>query len=104
MSRSDIDPIFADNCPLWTYVLAEAMRNQTLVKIPVKEDKNITTPQLGLVGGRIVAEVFLGLMFGDNNSMLSLNPHWKPPKFGADFALRDFVAYALGRKVPARPC
>jgi Animal haem peroxidase len=100
---TDIDPIFTDNCPLWTYILAEAMRGQILVKIPVKEDKNITTPQLGPVGGRIVAEVFLGLMFGDNNSMLSLNPHWKPPKFGPNFALRDFVAYALGRKLPARP-
>jgi hypothetical protein len=44
--------------------LAEAMRNQTLVKIPVEEETNITTPQLGPVGGRIVAEVFLGLIFG----------------------------------------
>ncbi len=98
---TDIDPVFADNCPLWTYILAEAMRNQPLIKIPVKENISITTPQLGPVGGRIVAEVLLGLMFGDNNSMLSLDPHWKPPKFGANFALKDFVAYALGRKVPA---
>src|SRR5207244_459530 len=31
--------IFADNCPLWTYVLAEAMRHKEQVRIPVKEDK-----------------------------------------------------------------
>ncbi len=43
-----------------------------------------------------MAEVFLGLMFGDNSSMLSLDPDWHPKK-GADFALRDFVNYALGR-------
>jgi hypothetical protein len=51
---------------------------------------------LGPVGGRIVAEVFLGLMFGDNNSLLNLNPDWQPQQ-GAHFALKDFVKYALGR-------
>jgi hypothetical protein len=90
--------IFADNCPLWTYVLAEAMHHQVSVEIPVKE-KNlfITTPQLGPVGGRIVAEVFLGLMFGDNYSMLQLDPLWQP-KAGKDFALKDIVRYALDHK------
>jgi hypothetical protein len=56
----------------------------------------ITTPQLGPVGGRIVAEVILGLMFGDGWSMLSRDPHWKPVS-GADFKLKDIVAYALGQ-------
>jgi hypothetical protein len=28
--------------------------------------------------------------------MLSLDPNWTPPKFGANFALKDFVKYALG--------
>ena len=91
-----VSKIFADNCPLWTYILAEAMHFKESVKVPVKENVTITTPRLGPVGGRIVAEVFLGLMFGDNSSMLSLDPDWHPKK-GADFALRDFVNYALGR-------
>ena len=87
--------IFADNCPLWTYVLAEAMHYKVSVKIPVKEkNMHITTPQLGPVGGRIVAEVFLGLMFGDTDSMLQLDPLWQP-KAGKDFALKDVVKYAL---------
>jgi hypothetical protein len=43
-----------------------------------------------------VAEVFLGMMFGDPHSMLSLNPDWCPPA-GPGFALKDFVNYALGR-------
>jgi hypothetical protein len=86
---------FKGNCPLWTYILAEAMANQESVKIPVSEDVSIQTPRLGPVGGRIVAEVFLGLMFGDPHSMLSLNPDWCP-RSGPDYKLRDLVNYALG--------
>jgi hypothetical protein len=59
----------------------------------------ISTPQLGPVGGRIVAEVFLGMIFGDNDSFLSADPNWTPTirGKGVDFALRDIVAYALGK-------
>lgn len=90
---------FKGKCPLWTYILAEAAQNQTTLKIPVTDSKKITTPQLGPVGGRIVAEVFLGMMFGDNDSFLSADPNWTPTirGKGADFALRDIVAYALGK-------
>jgi hypothetical protein len=87
---------FKGKCPLWTYILAEAFQNQEKVDIPVTEKKTITTPRLGPVGGRIVAEVFLGLMFGDNDSMLNLEPNWQPPA-GAGFRLKDFVKYALGQ-------
>ena len=86
---------FKGRCPLWTYILAEAMLHMQPVKIPVVEDRTIQTPRLGPVGGRIVAEVFLGLMFGDPHSMLSLHPDWYP-KLGPDYKLRDFVNYALG--------
>ena len=71
------------------------MQNQANVKIPVKENVTITTPQLGAVGGRIVAEVFLGLMFGDNHSLLSVDPLWQP-KNNPQYALKDLVNYALG--------
>ena len=87
---------FKKNCPLWTYILAEAMQFKEPVKIPVKEDITISTPRLGPVGGRIVAEVFLGLLFGDPGSILSLDPLWQPKK-GRDYFLKDFVNYALGR-------
>ena len=86
---------FQGNCPLWTYILAEAARHQETVEIPVTEKKKITTPRLGPVGGRIVAEVFLGMMFGDGDSLLSLDPSWHPTS-GSDFKLKDFVRYALG--------
>jgi hypothetical protein len=94
-SITTISKVFAHNCPLWTYVLAEAMKNQEAVKVPVKEGISITTPRLGAVGGRIVAEVFLGLMFGDNHSLLSLSPNWQP-EGNPNYALKDFVGYALG--------
>jgi len=88
--------VFAGNCPLWTYILAEAALSKEPVTIPVKEKVTVNTPRLGKVGGRIVAEVFLGLMFGDPTSLVNVAPHWKPGQ-GDGFALKDFVAYALGR-------
>ena len=87
---------FKGKCPLWTYILAEAAHHVETVPIPVTEKMSITTPRLGPVGGRIVAEVFLGLMFGDNNSLLSADPNWTPPS-GKPFALKDLVKYALGQ-------
>jgi Animal haem peroxidase len=90
---------FLGKCPLWTYILAEAAQTRTSLPIPVTGGKSITTPQLGPVGGRIVAEVFLGMLFGDNDSFLSADPNWIPTirNKGVNFALRDLVAYALGK-------
>lgn len=89
--------VFAGNCPLWTYILAEAMHHRaapdpTIPVIPA--GKTVSTPQLGPVGGRIVAEVFLGLMFADNSAYLKTNPDWTP-KSGAGYRLKDLVADAL---------
>lgn len=92
---TEISPSFAGNCPLWTYVLAEAARHRTEQKVPVEGHVSINTPQLGPVGGRIVAEVFLGLMFGDKSSLLRAHPMWVPAS-GSQYALKDFVQYALG--------
>jgi hypothetical protein len=93
ISIDTVAPIFKNNCPLWTYILAEAMHNQLKVTIPVQKPIEITTPQLGPVGGRIVAEVFLGLMFGDNHSQLVMEPSWTPDR--TPYALKDFVNFAL---------
>jgi hypothetical protein len=54
-----------DNTPLWFYVLQEAESLES-------------GEQLGPVGGRIVAEVFLGLIEGDRSSYLSQEPDWQP--------------------------
>ena len=56
---------FEKSTPLWYYVLKEAeLRAGGLT--------------LGPVGGRIVAEVLLGLISADRNSLLSLEPSWHP--------------------------
>jgi hypothetical protein len=96
---TDVSNVFRGNCPLWTYILAETRKFKEMVKIPVKGDVSLSTPRLGPVGGRIVAEVFLGVMFGDHHSLLSLDPNWQPLGAigGAKFALKDFVKYALGQ-------
>jgi hypothetical protein len=91
----NLPAVFKGHCPLWTYILAEAIQCQEDVVLPVQEHVTIKTPRLGPVGGRIVAEVCLGLQFGDPHSMLSLQPHWQPAS-GPNYALRDFVNYALG--------
>jgi hypothetical protein len=90
---------FRGTCPLWTYILAEAANTRTDLDIPATPAMKISTPQLGPVGGRIVAEVFLGMLFGDNDSFLSAEPDWTPSirNKGQQFALRDIVAYASGK-------
>ena len=91
---------FKQNCPLWTYILAEAMQHKTAVKIPVTGNVQVMTPRLGPVGGRMVAEVFLGIMFGDSSSLLRSHPNWTPA-IGANYRLKDFVLYATGKPAAA---
>ena len=57
---------FVGNCPLWTYVLAETIESKVTVKT-LQGDKHITTRKLGPVGGRIVAETFVGLLLADSS-------------------------------------
>jgi len=66
---TDISSRFARNAPLWYYVLAEAQQ----------QFKNNETPiHLGPVGGRIVGDVFVGLMLKDSHSFLRAYPRFKP--------------------------
>ena len=93
---TSVSSAFERNCPLWTYVLAEAMQHSSAVPVPVVEPgTKIDTPRLGPVGGRIVAEVLLGLLFADRSSYLNINPGWTPAG-GPNYTLKDFVKFALG--------
>jgi hypothetical protein len=75
--------------PLWFYILKEA-------------EKRGGSAQLGPVGGRIVAEVLIGLLVGDSLSYLNVKPHWKPT-LGADgkFTLSDLINFAI--PAPGQP-
>ncbi|HEV2787419.1 MAG TPA: heme peroxidase family protein [Solirubrobacteraceae bacterium] len=69
--------------PLWYYVLREAKE--------LHGGKH-----LGPVGGRIVAEVLLGLIEGDPNSYLRQQPTWQPElaREGSGFTMGDLVRFA----------
>jgi hypothetical protein len=73
--------------PLWYYVMREA----------AVMEKGL---HLGPVGGRIVGEVFLGLLQLDSDSYLAANPRWRPtlPTRGGrvtgDFRMVDFLTFA----------
>ncbi|MEH2317500.1 MAG: hypothetical protein V7K24_10330, partial [Nostoc sp.] len=82
---NSISPEFRNRAPLWYYILAEAQLEiqKAAQQGGLSEDEinNIPT-RLGTVGGRIVGEVFVGLLFGDSHSYLRQYPGWKPiPEF-----------------------
>jgi heme peroxidase len=74
---------FDSSTPLWYYVLKEA---------EVVAD-GLT---LGPVGGRIVAEVLVGLIQSDPSSYLVQQPKWTPTlgTAGSGFRMRHFLAFA----------
>ena len=56
--------------------------------------------QLGPVGGRIVGEVFVGLLQADNDSFLNASRRWRPTlpqrsgKVTGNFTMIDFLTFA----------
>ncbi len=76
-----------DPTPLWFYVLKES------------ELEPHGGTHLGPTGGRIVAEVFAGLLELDRQSFVNVDPRWRPgPPVvaeGAPFGLSELIAFAL---------
>jgi len=70
--------------PLWFYILKEA---------EIMEDGL----RLGPVGGRIVGEVFIGLLKADESSYLAARPNWTPELPSAtagEFRMTDLLNFA----------
>ena len=70
--------------PLWFYIMKEA---------ELMEDGL----RLGPVGGRIVGDVFIGLLKADETSYLSARPHWTPVLPSAtpgEFRITDLLTFA----------
>lgn len=70
--------------PLWYYILKEA-------------DLENRGERLGSVGGRIAAEVLIGLLQKDPNSFLTSTPDWKPVLPSAipgHFSIEDLLRFA----------
>jgi hypothetical protein len=89
-----VPPLTADEgswphgTPLWIYVLNEAQHHGG-------------GDRLGPVGGRIVAEVLIGLLRADPASYLNGEPGWRPtlPAAGPAYGLADLLT--LGHTQPA---
>ncbi|MFA5983668.1 MAG: peroxidase family protein [Methylococcaceae bacterium] len=85
-----IEPELVEDTPLWFYILAEAQA--PLVEHFGDKDFNETKmltgigakTQLGWVGGRIVAEVFYGLLDADMQSYVNAAPETWEPMLGGD--------------------
>lgn len=94
-SITTIDASFADNAPLWYYVLAEAQHYwfKRASKAGSKGDEEPVT--LGPVGGRIVAETLIGLVYGDGHSYLQQDPNWTPLIGGRNVKMGQLIKYAL---------
>src|SRR5919108_649801 len=77
--------LLEQDTPLWFYVLKEA-------------EVRANDERLGPVGGRIVAEVLIGLLDGDPSSFLRVEPNWKPAgipaKTAGEFTLADLLTFA----------
>ena len=74
-----------DSAPLWYRCLKEAeVFEQGL--------------HLGQVGGRIVGEVLIGLIYSDPVSYVNAKPKWKPMlpngTVGTGFKMTDFLTFA----------
>jgi hypothetical protein len=87
--KARLTETFANNTPLWYYILKEA-------ELIEKGQK------LGPVGGRIVAEVFIGLLLADGQSFLIAEPGFEPKtgQFGApadgQFGIVDLIRQGVG--------
>jgi Animal haem peroxidase len=86
LGREDLDDLtdlgLARRTPLWFYVLREAHVAGA-------------GERLGPIGGRIVAEVIIGLILGDPHSYLRQDPDWTP-SYGArdSFRFTDLLRHA----------
>ncbi|MCU1379192.1 MAG: hypothetical protein JWN29_2175, partial [Acidimicrobiales bacterium] len=71
---------FGENTPLFLYILREA-------------ELMASGHHLGPVGGRVVGEVFVGLLRNDPTSYLSVDPSWTPAG-GSGYRMANFLTDA----------
>ena len=105
-SISEVDPVFTTATPLWFYMLAEAQVGvvdywiDVKKKAPLVEEDFMSGPcsvsQLGPVGGRILLEVFNGLVDSDPFSFRNhpAASQWSAPLIGATFSFWHLLRFA----------
>jgi len=85
---TDLPREFQEHAPLWVYVLAEGL--------------NRNGEQLGDVGGRLIAEVLIGLLECDPTSYLGSNRAWVPELLrnrSSTFDMDALVDYTVNRNL-----
>jgi hypothetical protein len=84
LTPDELEQSWPNGTPLWFYILKEA-------------EHRGGGDRLGAVGGRIVAEVLIGLLRADPASYLSMEPDWKPilPAAGPDFGPADLLTLGV---------
>ena len=92
-----VDASFAGKAPLWYYILAEAQAGWRTAAGQQANDaaRNAQPTILGPVGGRIVGEVLIGLLLGDRDSFLSMEPGWQP-LFGDPHSVSVYDRFTIG--------
>lgn len=87
-------PEFHHSTPLWFYILREAERT---TRDGVADPTGLGGHHLGSVGGRIVAEVLIGLIWNDHHSYLYQDPLWEPDnritQTPGNFTFADLVQF-----------
>ncbi len=72
-------------------MLAEA-QYEWVKRAKTKKSKGDEEPEtLGTIGGRIVAETLIGLLWGDGRSYLRQAPNWEPNSIRSMGDLIDFA-------------
>jgi hypothetical protein len=97
VALAQLAPGFAGKAPLWTYILAEGTAGAFNVHDGHIDGPQIAPVRLGPVGGRIVAETFVGVMAADRSSVL-YNPFFRPdPAFTryGRFGFRELIRAVL---------
>jgi hypothetical protein len=85
--KKELEMAFGTATPLWYYILKEA-------------EMFAAGQHLGPAGGRIVTEVFLGILKADPTSYLNVAPRWEPSKghFGCtqngQYSIQNLLRFA----------
>jgi hypothetical protein len=91
--RAELRKEFENRAPRWFYILREAK----LEKHKDHKSDKLGGHHLGPVGGRIVAEVLVGLAYYDRKSYLHQRPDWTPEPWIAPkpktFSMADLVHF-----------
>lgn len=100
---TSISSSFAGKAPLWAYILAESTAHAYRIENGAIVGSQKAPFTLGPVGGRIVAETFVGLLLSDPNSIL--NSSMKPEsQFPTSMkALFDSVQRGVDKRQPPAP-